>query len=72
MLSMFTDILTAARWVFSGCTSETSVNFCQTTRRYNPDDTHVHTLSGSQMVFEVIRTVEENSNLKTKKSHMAE
>jgi hypothetical protein len=24
-------------------TSETSVNFCQTTRRYNPEDSHLHT-----------------------------
>jgi hypothetical protein len=24
-------------------TSETSVNLCQTTRRYNPEDSHIHT-----------------------------
>jgi hypothetical protein len=23
--------------------SETSVNFCQSTRRYNPEDSHLHT-----------------------------
>jgi hypothetical protein len=25
------------------CTSKTSVNFYQTTRRYNPEDSHLHT-----------------------------
>jgi hypothetical protein len=33
-------------------TSETLVNFCQTTRRYNPEDSHLHIVSS----FDVSQT----------------
>jgi hypothetical protein len=32
-------------------TSETSVNFYQTTRCYNPEDTHLHTRRGENLKY---------------------
>jgi hypothetical protein len=31
------------RWMAAASTAETPVNFYQTTRRYNPEDSHLHT-----------------------------
>jgi hypothetical protein len=38
------EVLTIALMMEAASTSETSVNFYQTTRRNNPKDSHLHTL----------------------------
>jgi hypothetical protein len=39
----FTDVSEVLLPSLSGSTSETSVNFYQTTRRFNPEDSYLHT-----------------------------
>jgi hypothetical protein len=41
-------------------TSETSVNFYQTTRRYNPEDSHFHTRSRENLKSCFVLTVRKN------------
>jgi hypothetical protein len=41
---MYLLLTSSGRWVMAAeSTSETSVNFYQTTQRYNPKDTHLYT-----------------------------
>jgi hypothetical protein len=43
--------LVIALMMEAASTSETSVNFCQTTRRNNPEDSHLHTRRRENLKF---------------------
>jgi hypothetical protein len=38
-------------------TRETSLNFCQTTRRNNPEDSHLHTRSRENLKSHLVRDI---------------
>jgi hypothetical protein len=38
-------------------TSETSVNFYQTTKRNNPEDSHIHTRCSEKLKFQIVNII---------------